>query len=93
MIKTFEENGKKMVAVVLGEEWFIDINDYRKAIFNMFEMACLFKEFGGCIEREQMWIVLKFIEALGVPEEKEEGKILKFIKALDLPEEKEGGEL
>ena len=62
-----------MVAVVLGEEWNVDVNDYRKAIFNMFEMACLFKEFDQCIEQGQMWTILNFIKALGLPENEGKG--------------------
>lgn len=73
MIRTFEENGKKMVAVILGEELDIDINDYRKAIFNMFELATLFPEFDQCIEQFQMWTILRFIKALGLPEEDKKG--------------------
>ena len=71
MITKVDIGGKKMVAVVLGEEWDVEINDYRKAIFNMFELASLYKEFDQCIEEGQMWTVLKFVKALGLP--KEEG--------------------
>lgn len=69
MIRTIDVDGEKMVAVVLGSEWSVDINDYRRAIYNMFEMAVLFKEFDQCIEEGQMWTILRFIKALGLPEE------------------------
>lgn len=73
MIRTIEIDGEKMVAVVLGDAWSVDINDYRRAIFNMFEMAVLFKEFDQCIEEGQMWTILRFIKALGLPEEEKKG--------------------
>lgn len=73
MIKTINIDGKEMTAIILGEEWKIDINDYRKAILNMFEMACLFKEFDLSIEQGQMWTILQFIRALGFPEDKQKG--------------------
>lgn len=73
MIKTINIDGKEMTAIILGEEWTIDINDYRKAILSMFEMACLFNEFDQSIEQGQMWTILQFIQALGLPENKEKG--------------------
>lgn len=73
MIRTIEIDGEKMVAVVLGDAWSVDINDYRRAIFNMFEMAVLFKEFDQCIEEGQMWTILRFIKALGLPKEEKKG--------------------
>lgn len=44
MIRTFEENGTKMVAVVLGDAWSIDIEAFRKALFEVLQYALLNQE-------------------------------------------------
>lgn len=41
MIKTFEENGKKMVAVVLGDAWSNDPEDLRKSLNEVIDAAVL----------------------------------------------------
>ena len=43
MIKNYEENDKKMVAVVLGDEWSCDPEDYRKSLFEIID-ACILNE-------------------------------------------------
>ena len=44
MITTIDQNGTKMVAVVLGDSWSVDIENYRKALFEVFEYALLNQE-------------------------------------------------
>lgn len=41
MIKTIEENGKKMVAVVLGDAWSNDPEDLRKSLNEVIDAAVL----------------------------------------------------
>ena len=43
MLKKYEENGKKMVAVVLGDDWSTDPEEYRKSLFQVIE-ACILNE-------------------------------------------------
>lgn len=43
MLKKYEENGKKMVAVVLGDDWSTDPEKYRKSLFQVIE-ACILNE-------------------------------------------------
>lgn len=43
MVKNFEENGKKMVAVVLGDDWSVDPEEYRKSLFQIID-ACILNE-------------------------------------------------
>lgn len=41
MIKTIEIEGKKMLAVVLGDKWSEDADEYRKALFEVLEAAVM----------------------------------------------------
>ncbi len=53
MIKTIDIEGKKMLAVVLGDKWGEDAEEYRKALFEVLEAAVMNDEamenswFGG----------------------------------------------
>ncbi len=75
MITDININGKDMTVIVLGEKQSVDVNDYRKAILNMFEMATLWHDFSSCIEDCQMWTILRFLKSLGFPEEEEGGEV------------------
>ena len=68
MIKYYEENGEKMVAVVLGGKAEVDINDYRNTLISMFEMASLWDSFAKCLNEGDVYRVLKIIQAFGFPE-------------------------
>lgn len=74
MIKNIEIDGKQMTVIILGEKGWVDIQGYRKAFFNVLECATLFKDFDMCVPGEQVWTLLQFIKALGVPKEKEGGE-------------------
>lgn len=92
MVKTIEINGEKYTAIVLDKESFVEINDYRKAIYNMFELAALFNEFDSCIDKGEMWTILRFIKALGLPYDKDfpEDQFVEEMKffALEHPDSK-----
>lgn len=53
--------------MTLGEKGCIDVNELRKSLFNMFEMATLYDGFETCLDKEQMWEIVRFIQSLGTP--------------------------
>lgn len=74
MIRTVNIDGKEMTVVVLGDPDTVEINDYRKTLLNMFEMASLWESFSMCINPGEIWTALKIIQAFGLPEEQKGGQ-------------------
>lgn len=73
MVTDVQINGKSKTVVVLGDSGWVPLDELRKALFNMFECACLWQDFTNNITGEQMYEILQFIQAIGLPEEKKGG--------------------
>lgn len=48
MIRTVNIDGKEMTAVILGDDWSVDISEYLNALFEMMEAAMLNPETTRC---------------------------------------------
>ena len=89
MITTIDQNGTKMVAVVLGDSWSVDIENYRKALFEVFEYALLNQEMfptaqiGGIELYTYTKLLRAFTDKVNVEDEE---------KAEDTPDEQRGEE-
>lgn len=69
MIRIVNIDGEEMIAVILGDKFSVEIEDYRKAILNIFELSTLFPHFDTCVTGIEVWTMLKLIRAIGLPSE------------------------
>lgn len=65
MIRTVNIDGKEMTAVILGDTWSTDINEYRHALFEVLEAAFLNEKTleNGILSNEDLFVYTRIIRA------------------------------
>lgn len=77
MVMTFKENGKTKVAVVLGDSWSEDPEEYRKSLFQIIDAAILNKEFfeNSCYSGSDIFNCIRLARAMEKTPEEKGGKL------------------
>lgn len=69
MIKEIEIDGVKHTAVVLGDSWCVDVNEYKKSLYEILEWAVL--DPNASIEGSHLYTYIQLLRAF---EDKQEAK-------------------